>query len=115
MENRLWMDVANGQNFPYISRANVAVYPESHELCVAGRSVRCTRAHLRMLTLLLSNFCKTVTCEELLGVRARALNAREHNILKVQVHYLRRMLKGHRAQMEIRNIHGVGYQARPAR
>jgi DNA-binding response OmpR family regulator len=115
MEIGTWLDYAAASKFPYVSGANVTVYPESHELFIAGKSVRCSRALLRLLTLLLLNFCRTVPYEQLMLTKSRRLNARRHNIMRVQVSDLRRLLRSHRAQLEIRNIYGAGYQARPTR
>ncbi|MBC5806444.1 MAG: hypothetical protein DLM53_11690 [Candidatus Eremiobacter antarcticus] len=102
-------------NFPFVSGANVTVYPESHELLIAGKSVHCTPALFRLLTVLLKNYCATVSYNSLLDVGDRPLLAREQNLLKVQISYLRRLLKNSRAQLEIKNVYDTGYQARPRR
>ncbi len=113
MKSPKWIDYAATLNFEFVSGANVTVYPESHELFIAGKSVRCSRTHFRLLHMLIANFCKTVRYEHLLSVEDRALLPREQNLLKVQMFYLRRMLDKHGSQLEIRNIYGTGYQARP--
>ena len=113
MKSPQWLDYAVALGFEYVSGGNVTVYPESHELFIGGASVRCSRTHFKLLYLLLSNFCRTVRYERLLEVDDRALRPREQNLLKVQMFYLRRLLQRHGAQVEIRNIYGTGYQARP--
>jgi len=114
MESRRWLEHAVAANFPTIARANVTIYPRSHELFISGRNVRCTRSQLRVLSALLLNFCKTVRYERLMGIRGRVVNAREQNCLKVAIFGLRRMLHAHQAHVEIRNVYGTGYQAQPA-
>ena len=113
MESRRWLEQAVAANFPTVSAANVTIYPRSHELFISGRNVRCTRSQLRVLRLLLSNFCTTVQYERLMGVKNRAVSVREQNCLKVTLFSLRRLLRAHQAQVEIRNVYGTGYQARP--
>jgi len=113
MKNPQWLDYAAALNFEFVSGANVTIYPDSHELFIAGKSVRCSRTHFKLLRMLIGNFCRTVRYELLLGVEDRALQQREQNLLKVQMFYLRRLLDNHGAQLEIRNIYGTGYQARP--
>jgi DNA-binding response OmpR family regulator len=115
MKNQRWLEHAEASHFPYLSGADVTIYPESHELFIDGKNVRCSRTHFRFLTALLIDFCKTVPYHRLLGVKERLLSAREQNLLKVQMFYLRRLLRKRRAQLEIRNIYGTGYQARPSR
>ncbi|MDQ6824604.1 MAG: winged helix-turn-helix domain-containing protein [Candidatus Eremiobacteraeota bacterium] len=113
MKKPQWLDYAAALNFEFLSGANVTIYPDSHELFVSGTSVRCSRTHFRLMHKLISNFCKTVRYENLLGIEDRELQPREQNLLKVQMFYLRRLLDRHGAQLEIRNIYGTGYQARP--
>jgi DNA-binding response OmpR family regulator len=113
MKNPRWIDYAAALNFEFVSGANVTIYPESHELYISGKSVRCSRTHFKLMHRLIANFCKTVRYEHLLGVDDRALEPREQNLLKVQMFYLRRLLDKHGSQLEIRNIYGTGYQARP--
>jgi DNA-binding response OmpR family regulator len=108
-----WADYAATLGLGFLSGANVSVYPESDELRVAGRSVRCTRTQFRYLVTLLRNFCRTVAHEQLAGAGGR-VTPREQNTMKVQMFYLRRLLASHGAQLEIRTVHGAGYQARPA-
>jgi DNA-binding response OmpR family regulator len=115
MKHMSWLDYAVASRFPYINAANVTIYPASHRLYIAGKAVHCTRTHLRLLSLLIAGFCVTVPYERLQDVRGRALTARQHNLLKVQVCHLRRLLDEHACGLEIRNIYGIGYQARPAR
>ncbi len=115
IKGQLWLAQAMLSNFPFVSGANVTVYPESHELLIAGKSVHCTPALFRLLTVLLKNYCATVSYNRLLDVQDRPLNAREQNLLKVQISYLRRLLKNNRAQLEIKNVYDTGYQARPRR
>lgn len=112
MKTQEWLDYAAASKFRFYSGANVTIYPDSHELFISGKSVHCSRTHFRILSLLLENFCKTVLYEKLLGTE-RPLNGREQNVLKVQMFYLRRLLDGHGSQLEIRNVYGTGYQARP--
>jgi len=113
MRSPQWLDYAAALGFEYVSGANVTVYPDSHEIFIGGENVRCSRTHFRLLHLLISNFCKTVRYERLLGIDERSPHPREQNLLKVQMFYLRRVLREHGAQIEIRNIYGTGYQARP--
>jgi DNA-binding response OmpR family regulator len=113
MESRRWLAFAVAAQFPAISAANVTIYPESHELFISDRNVRCTRSQLRLLAILLSNFCKTVPFERLLSANGRRISAREQNVLQVNVCNLRRMLQAHGGQLEIKNVYGTGYQAQP--
>ena len=48
-----------------------------------------------------------------MGIKGRAVSMREQNCLKVAIFSLRRMLRAHQAQIEIRNVYGIGYQAQP--
>jgi DNA-binding response OmpR family regulator len=112
MKQLEWADYATTLGLGFLSGANVSVYPQSDELRVAGRSVRCTRTQLRYLVALLRNFCRTVPHEELAG-SGRKVTPRQQNTMKVQMFYLRRLLASHGAQLEIRTVHGTGYQARP--
>ena len=100
-------------NFPRLQGGNVVVYPESLEVFVSSRNVRVTRTHLKFLTALLSNFCKTVSYERIMDVEGRPLTRAEQNLLKVQMFHLRRVLQRHNAGLEIRNVYGQGYQIRP--
>jgi len=113
MESRRWLKHAVAANFPTVTAANVTVYPQSHELFISGRNVRCTRSQLRVLSALLSNFCKTISYERLMCIRGRAINTREQNSLKVTIFSLRRILRAHQALIDIRNVYGTGYQAQP--
>jgi DNA-binding response OmpR family regulator len=113
MESRRWLEHAVAANFPTISAANVVIFPQSHELFIADRNVRCTRAELRVLSQLLLNFCTTVSYEQLLNTKTRAVRERELNSLKVTIFGLRKTLRAYGAQVEIRNVYGTGYQAQP--
>jgi DNA-binding winged helix-turn-helix (wHTH) protein len=113
MESRRWLEHAVAANFPTVTAANVTVYPQSHELFISGRNVRCTRSQLRVLAALLSNFCTTVRYERLMRIKGRTINVREQNSLKVTIFSLRTMLRTNKAQVEIRNVYGTGYQAQP--
>jgi DNA-binding response OmpR family regulator len=113
MESRRWLEYAVAAQFPAISAANVTIYPESHELFISDKNVRCSRSQLRLLAILLSNFCKTVPFERLLSANGRRISAREQNVLQVNVCNLRRMLQAHGGQLEIKNVYGTGYQAQP--
>lgn len=115
MKPMSWLDYAVASRFPYICAADVTIYPASHRLYIAGKAAHCTRTHLRLLSLLVSDFCVTVAYERLMGVKGRALTFREHNLLKVQMCHLRKLLEEHACALAIRNIYGTGYQARPAR
>ena len=113
MEDARWLDYAVASRFRQVSAADVTVYPDSHELFIAGRNARCPRAQLQLLTILLAHFCQTVSYHELSS--ANGQGDLSHNLLHVHLCYLRRLLRTHRAQLEIRNIYGTGYQARPKR
>ena len=113
MESRRWLEHAVAANFPTIAAANVTIYPRSHELFISDRNVRCTRAQLRALSRLLLHFCTTVSYEELLTTKTRAVGPREQNSLKVTIFGLRRILRAYGAHIEIRNVYGTGYQAQP--
>ena len=115
MKPMSWLDYAVASRFPYICAADVTIYPESHRLYVAGKAVHCTRAQLRLLSLLVSSFCVTVPYDRLMDVKGRTLTAREHNLLKVQMCHLRKLLEEHACALAICNIYGTGYQARPTR
>jgi DNA-binding response OmpR family regulator len=115
MKHLSWLDFAVASRFPHIYAADVTIYPASHRLYIAGSAVHCTRTHLRLLSLLVSSFCVTVPYERLMNVRGRALRAPEHNLLKVQMCHLRKLLEEHDSALQIRNIYGTGYQARPVR
>ena len=110
-----WLDYAVASRFPYICAADVTIYPASHRLYIAGKPVHCTQTQLRFLSLLVSSFCITVPYERLMDVKGRALTAREHNLLKVQMCHVRKLLEEHACALAIRNIYGTGYQARPVR
>lgn len=113
LNGQQWLGHAADLDIEYLSAANVLIFPESHELIIAGESVHCSRKQFRFLLLLISNFCRTVTRERLLDAKKMPLRRREQNLLKVQMFHLRRLLKQHGAQLEIRNVPGRGYQARP--
>lgn len=113
MSSESWpvADVVSG--YQSVEGAGVTLYPQSQETFIAGRSIRCSRTHFRYLIALLANFCRTVPYERLLGNGGRELTAAEQNVLKVQMFHLRRLLEQHGAEIEIRNVYGRGYQARP--
>jgi DNA-binding response OmpR family regulator len=115
MKPMSWLDYAVASRFPYICAADVTIYPASHRLYIADKAVHCTRTQLRLLSLLVSSFCVTVPYERLMDVKGRALTAREHNLLKVQMCHLRKLLEEHACTLAIRNIYGTGYQASPTR
>lgn len=110
-----WLKHACEANFPALEAGGVTLYPESHEVFILGRNVQCSQTHLRYLAALLSDFCKTVTYEEMMATGGRPLTRGQLNLLKVQVCHLRALLREHGAQLEIRNVYGRGYQARPSR
>jgi DNA-binding response OmpR family regulator len=112
MRSESWLDHATTSQFPRLNAGNVVVYPESHEVFISGRSTHVSRTHWRILSALLSEFCKTVPFSRLLGTRGR-LTPAEHNLLKVQMFHLRKLLRNRGAQIEIRNVYGQGYQVRP--
>jgi DNA-binding response OmpR family regulator len=113
VKSEIWLGHAMSSNFPCLQGGNVAVFPESNEVFIFGRNVHVTRTHLKFLTALLSNFCKTVSYERIMHVEGRQLTHAEQNLLKVQMFHLRRVLKRHKAGLEIRNVYGQGYQIRP--
>lgn len=115
MKSESWLDYATTSNFPCLMGGNVVLYPESHEVYISGRSVHLSRAHFRMLAALLSDFCKTVSYYQILGTEPRTLTHAEQNLLKVQMFHLRKILRRREAQLEVRNVYGQGYQARPVR
>jgi DNA-binding response OmpR family regulator len=109
------LDPAVASRFAYVSAANVTIDRASQRLHIDGKPVHCTRTHLRLLTILVVSFCVTVPYERLMDLNGQTLCARQHNLLKVQMCHLRRLLEEHACAFEIRNIYGMGYQARPAR
>jgi DNA-binding response OmpR family regulator len=113
MKSESWLDYAVSSKFPCLSGGNVVLYPQSHEIFIAGKNVRLSRTHFRFMTVLLSNFCKTVPCHRLIDTVEKELTAAEHNLVKVQMFHLRRVLKYQNAGLEIRNVYGHGYQIRP--
>lgn len=115
MKSESWLDYAETAHFPCLTGGNVVLYPESHELFISGRSVHLSRAHFRMLAALLSEFCRTVSYYRILGTEQRPLTHAEQNLLKVQMFHLRKILRRKEAHLEVRNVYGQGYQARPLR
>jgi DNA-binding response OmpR family regulator len=115
MKSESWLDYATASNFPCLTGGNVVLYFESHEVFISGRSVHLSRAHFRMLAVLLSEFCKTVSYYRILGTEPRPLTRAEQNLLKVQMFHLRKILRRREAHLEVRNVYGQGYQARPLR
>jgi DNA-binding response OmpR family regulator len=110
-----WLQYASAGNFESIEAADVILYPQSHEVFIARKNVPCGQAHFHLLTILLSAFCKTVPYERMMPDREpRPLTPNELNLLKVQVCRLRRLLREHGARIDIRNVYGRGYQARPS-
>ena len=91
------------------------MYPDSHELLIGEKHVRCNRSQLRILWRLLTDFCKTVPYADFFDTDGRELSAREQNLLHVQMCYVRRLLRANGARLRIRNVYGEGYQARPSR
>ncbi len=115
MKSESWLDYATTAHFSCLSAANVVLYPDSHEVFISGRSVHLSRAHFRMLAALLADFCKTVPYDRILDTHGRPLTPAEQNLLKVQMFHLRKILRRREAQLEVRNVYGQGYQARPLR
>jgi DNA-binding response OmpR family regulator len=108
-----WVDYAQTLSLSALKAANVTVYPESHELFIGERSVPCSFTLFYFLELLLSNFCKTVSHERLMRSPKCMLSSCERNRLRVQICYLKKLLRVHGAQLEIRTVRQLGYQARP--
>ncbi len=115
IDGDLWLQYASASNFTSLEAGELTLYPESHEVFIAQENVRCSRTQFRLLAKLLSEFCKTVSYEQMMETQGRPLSASEHNLLKVEVCNLRRLLRKHGARLEIRNVYGQGYQARPSR
>lgn len=108
-----WIDYARTYGLSPVRIGNVTIYSESHELFIGERYVPCALTSFYLLELLLSNVCKTVPRERLLGSRRIPLSSRELNRLRVQMFNLKRLLRIHGAQLEIRTVRRFGYQARP--
>ncbi len=115
MKSETWLEYAATSKFPCLSGGSVTLYPESHEVFVSGRNVHVSRTHFRFLAALLADFCKTVPYARIMHVDGRQLIQTEQNLLKVQMFHLRKLLKRYDAGLEIRNVYGQGYQARPDR
>jgi DNA-binding response OmpR family regulator len=113
MKSEAWLDYATTSHFPSLAGGNLVLFPESNEAFVAGRNIHVSRTHFRILSVLLSDFCKTVSYQRIMGVDGRPLTPAEQNLLKVQMFHLRKLLKRCDAHVEIRNVYGQGYQARP--
>jgi DNA-binding response OmpR family regulator len=113
MKSSAFLEYASAAQFQALHAAGVTLFPESDEVFVGSRNVRCNRTQFRLLSALLEDFCRTVSYERLMHTNGRPLSANEQNVLKVQLCHLRRLLRLHGAAIEIRNIYGYGYQARP--
>lgn len=107
------IDYAQTFGLSSVRIGNVTLYPESHELFIGESYVPCALTSFYLLELLLSNICKTIPRERLLGLRRIPLSSRELNRLRVQMFNLKRLLRIHGAQLEIRTVRRFGYQARP--
>ncbi|HXW51807.1 MAG TPA: winged helix-turn-helix domain-containing protein [Candidatus Acidoferrales bacterium] len=114
MESSAFLAYAAESNFPVVRAAGVTLYPQSHEVFIGAHNVRCNRTQFRVLSALLGEFCRTVPYAQLMSTQSTTLAPNEQNLLKVEICHLRRLLRRHRAGIEIRNIYGQGYQARPA-
>jgi DNA-binding response OmpR family regulator len=108
-----WLDYAQTVKLSTLKAGNVTVYPESNELFIGERNVSCSLTLFCFLEVLLSNLCKTVSHEQLVRSPKPTLSSCEHNRLRVQICYLKRLLRVHGAQLEIRTVRQIGYQARP--
>jgi DNA-binding response OmpR family regulator len=108
-----WVDYAQTLSLSSLTVGNVTIYPESHELLIGERSVPCALTLFYFLELLMSNVCKTVSRERLIRSAHMPLSACELNRLRVQMCYLKRLLRANGAQLEIRTVRQLGYQARP--
>lgn len=115
MKSETWLEYAATSKFPRLCGGSVLLYPESHEVFISGRNVHVSRTHFRFLAALLADFCKTVPYARIMGIGDRPLTQTEQNLLKVQMFHLRKLLKRHDSGLEIRNVYGQGYQARPDR
>lgn len=113
MKSSAFLEYASASNFPALRVAGVTLYPESDEVFVGEHNVRCNRTQFGLLSALLADYCRTVPYERLMRTGSRRLTANEQNVLKVQLCHVRRLLRRHGAAIEIRNIYGQGYQARP--
>jgi DNA-binding response OmpR family regulator len=108
-----WVDYAQTFGLSSLTAGNVTIYPESHQLFIGERSVPCALTLFYFLELLLSNVCKTVSRERLIRSSNVRLSSCELNRLRVQMCYLKRLLRIHGAQLEIRTVRQLGYQVRP--
>lgn len=113
MQSSAFLEYAYASKFQMLRAADVMLYPESHEVFVRDHNVQCNRMQFRLLSVLLRDFCRTVPYERLVQTGGRSLTPSEKNVLKVQLCLVRRLLRRHGAALEIRNIYGYGYQARP--
>ena len=108
-----WRNYAQSLGLSSLRACDVTIYPASHQLFIAEKNVPCTLTHLHFLEMLLSNLCKTVTRQQLMGAGDRPLLSYELNRLRVQMCSLKRLLRVHGAQIEVRTVYDFGYQARP--
>ena len=76
IDGDLWLQYASASNFTSLEAGELTLYPESHEVFIAQENVRCSRTQFRLLAKLLSEFCKTVSYEQMMETQvARSARA----------------------------------------
>ena len=99
---------------PIVRCGDLEIDPASHDVRLAGRSIRLTAKEFALLELLARHPGQVFTKQRLLDALWDADFAAGSNIVEVYVRSLRRKVDGGRRDGLIETIRGAGYRLRPA-
>ncbi len=98
---------------PILTVGDLEVDPASHDVRVAGRSVRLTAKEFALLEVLARHPGQVFAQERLIDALWDADFAAGSNVVEVYIHSLRRKIDAGRRDGRIETVRGAGYRLRP--